>query len=47
MERTDLSIGANDLLIAAHALVLGHTMLTDNVREFLRIDNLQVENWLR
>ena len=47
LERTGQSIGANDLLIAAHALVLGHTMVTDNVREFLRIDNLQVENWLR
>ena len=40
-------IGANDLLIAAHALALGYTLVTDNVREFSRIRNLKVENWLR
>ena len=40
-------IGANDLLIAAHALALDLTVVTDNEREFLRIDDLRVENWLR
>jgi tRNA(fMet)-specific endonuclease VapC len=35
------------LLIAAHALALGHTAVTDNEREFTRIDDLRVENWLR
>ncbi len=39
-------IGGNDLLIAAHALVLGDTVVTDNEREFRRVDGLQVENWL-
>ena len=47
LERTGRSIGANDLLIAAHALALGHTMVTDNEREFARIDDLRVENWLQ
>jgi tRNA(fMet)-specific endonuclease VapC len=47
LERTGQPIGANDLLIAAHALALGHTVVTDNAREFLRIDDLHVENWLR
>lgn len=47
LERTGRPIGANDLLIAAHALALGHTVVTDNGREFLRIDDLHVENWLR
>jgi tRNA(fMet)-specific endonuclease VapC len=47
LERAGQSIGANDLLIAAHALALGHTVVTDNKREFSRIDNLHVENWLR
>jgi antitoxin VapB len=42
-----LDIGANDLLIAAHALTLGHAVVTDNEREFLRIDDLRVEKWLR
>jgi tRNA(fMet)-specific endonuclease VapC len=47
LERTGQPIGANDLLIAAHALILGHAVVTDNEREFLRIDDLRVENWLR
>jgi hypothetical protein len=46
LERTGQPIGANDLLIAAHALTLGHAVVTDNEREFLRIDDLRVENWL-
>jgi tRNA(fMet)-specific endonuclease VapC len=47
LERTGRPIGANDLLIAAHALALAHTVVTDNEREFARIDGLQVENWLQ
>ena len=47
LERTGKSIGANDLLIASHALALGHTVVTDNEREFARINDLRVENWLR
>jgi tRNA(fMet)-specific endonuclease VapC len=47
LERTGQPIGGNDLLIAAHALALGVTVVTDNEREFSRIDNLRVENWLR
>jgi tRNA(fMet)-specific endonuclease VapC len=47
LERTGPPSGAKDLLIAAHALTLGHTVVTDNEREFLRIDDLRVENWLR
>jgi tRNA(fMet)-specific endonuclease VapC len=47
LERSGQPIGANDLLIAAHARTLGHTLVTDNKREFTRIDDLRVENWLR
>jgi tRNA(fMet)-specific endonuclease VapC len=47
LEQAGQSIGANDLLIAAHAVALGHTVVTDNEREFSRIDDLRVENWLR
>ena len=47
LEQAGRSIGANDLLIASHALALGHTMVTDNEREFLRIKDLRLENWLR
>ena len=41
-----LPIGANDLLIAAHALTLGCTLVTANTREFARIAELPLENWL-
>ena len=39
-------IGPNDLLIAAQALALDLMVVTANVREFQRIPNLRVENWL-
>ena len=38
-------IGANDLLIAAHARALGVTLVTNNTREFERVEGLMVENW--
>ena len=47
LERAGTPIGANDMLIAAHALALKCTLVTDNVREFSRIKSLAVENWLR
>jgi tRNA(fMet)-specific endonuclease VapC len=39
-------IGANDLLIAAHALALDATIVTNNNREFGRVPGLRVESWL-
>lgn len=47
LERRGMPIGANDMLIAAHALAIGATLVTDNVREFERIDGLDIVNWLR
>jgi tRNA(fMet)-specific endonuclease VapC len=47
LEALGTPIGANDMLIAAHGLSLGCTIVTDNEREFARIDGLVVENWLR
>jgi tRNA(fMet)-specific endonuclease VapC len=44
--RGDL-IGNNDLWIAAHAKSLGLTLVTNNEREFLRVEGLAVENWAR
>jgi tRNA(fMet)-specific endonuclease VapC len=38
-------IGANDLWIAAHARHLGLTLVTNNVREFSRVNGLKIENW--
>ncbi len=39
-------IGANDLMIAAHARSLGATVVTNNVREFNRVTGLVVDNWV-
>jgi tRNA(fMet)-specific endonuclease VapC len=47
LEQTGQPIGPNDLLIAAHALALSATVVTDNQREFQRVPGLRVENWLQ
>jgi tRNA(fMet)-specific endonuclease VapC len=47
LEQAGTPIGANDLLIAAQALALGYTIVTDNEKEFARVDDLLRENWLR
>ena len=39
-------VSENDMLIAAHAMTLGCTLVTANQREFTRIDGLTCENWL-
>ena len=49
--RTDLTakgalIGPVDLFIAAHARSLDLTLVTNNLREFSRVEGLKVENWL-
>lgn len=46
LEAAGQPVGANDLLIAAHACTLGTTLVTANEREFGRIRGLAVENWL-
>ncbi len=46
LERAGTPIGPNDLLIAAHSLALNLTLVTANVREFERVPNLKVTNWL-
>ena len=38
-------IGAHDLLIAAHALSLDRILVTNNEREFKRVEGLKVDNW--
>jgi tRNA(fMet)-specific endonuclease VapC len=47
LERAGTPIAANDLLIAAQALALGYTLVTDNEREFAHVEDLRRENWLR
>jgi len=46
LEKRGTPIGAFDYLIAAHALSLGATLVTNNEREFRRIPMLKVENWV-
>lgn len=46
LEKLGQPIGANDLLIAAHARALGLVMVTHNLREFQRVPGLLVEDWL-
>jgi len=46
LERAGTPIGANDMLIAAHALSLGLTLITNNVDEFKRVKGLTLRNWL-
>ena len=40
-----IMIGPNDMLIAAHALAEKLTLVTDNIKEFNRIEGLSVVNW--
>lgn len=47
LERRGRPIGPNDMLIAAHAIAIGATLVTDNVKEFSRVRGLPIENWLR
>ena len=46
LEQHGTPIGANDTWIAAHAMALDATLVTDNIREFSRVRGLAVENWL-
>ncbi|MDO4232727.1 MAG: type II toxin-antitoxin system VapC family toxin [Lautropia sp.] len=47
LERRGCIIGPYDMMIAAHALSLNATLVTDNMREFQRVNGLRVENWLK
>ena len=47
LEKAGRPIGGNDMLIAAQALTLGLTLVTDNEREFAQVKDLRRENWLR
>jgi len=39
-------IGNNDLFIASHALSMGAVLVTNNEREFARVPDLELENWV-
>ena len=46
LESNGQTIGPLDMLIAAHALSLDLTIISNNIREFSRIPNLKCENWI-
>ena len=46
LERRGTPIGAMDLLIAAHAISLGVTLITNNKREFARVPGRRIQNWV-
>jgi tRNA(fMet)-specific endonuclease VapC len=45
LEKKGKPVGSMDMLIGAHALSLGATLVTNNVREFREIKNLKVADW--
>lgn len=46
LEKRGKTIGINDLHIAAHARSEGLTLVTNNLREFERVEALQLANWV-
>ena len=45
LEKSDIPIGPLDTQIAAHAKSLGLTLVTNNTREFQRVEELRIEDW--
>lgn len=46
LEKKGKPIGPLDMMIAGHAQSLGLTIVTNNVKEFSRVDHLRIENWM-
>ncbi|PMM56037.1 type II toxin-antitoxin system tRNA(fMet)-specific endonuclease VapC [Vibrio splendidus] len=47
LERKGTPIGVNDLHIAGHARSEGFIVVTNNEKEFVRVDGLRVDNWIK
>ena len=45
LEKKGTPIGPLDMMIAGHARSLGYTVVTNNVKEFKRVNDLKIENW--
>ena len=45
LEKKGMTIGPLDMLIAGHAKSLGLTLVTNNEREFSRVEGLKIDNW--
>ena len=46
LEKQGIPIGSLNILIAAHALSLDLTLITNNIKEFDRVPNLKLKNWV-
>lgn len=46
LQRKGTPIGTMDMLIAAHARAMNMTLVTNNMREFNRVEDLSLENWV-
>ena len=46
LERNGTPIGPLEMMIAGHALTLGYTVVTNNTKEFSRVDGLKIVNWV-
>ena len=46
LESKGMTIGPLDMLIAAHALSLDLTIISNNIKEFSRVPNLKCDNWV-
>ncbi len=47
LKKRGAQLGAADLMIAAHARVMGAIVVTNNVKDFPRVKGLEVENWTK
>ena len=47
LERKGTPIGPMDMLIAGHARSRGLILVTNNTREFFRVNELEVEDWTK
>ena len=47
LEKKGTPIGSLDILIAAHALSIDCTLVTNNEKEFIRTPNLKIDNWVK
>lgn len=47
LERQGEPIGSLDMLIAAHALSINSTLVTNNEQELIRMPKLKIDNWIK
>jgi tRNA(fMet)-specific endonuclease VapC len=47
LEKQGTPIGSLDMLIAAHAISIASTLVTNNEKEFLRVPHLKIDNWIK